>query len=172
MILLLLLPLQWRHNERDGVSNHRNLDWLLNTLFRRRSKKTSKLCVTGLCDGNFPHERPVAQKLFPFDYVTMTIVIPVLLVAMMYALVPWAARIWVATVLVNIGRFLCSVRKDFQLPDQSQCLEMMENAARLIFPKIQHIMSENMAILSWGEPSCPSNPSNAVIIMHEGVSVS
>ena len=46
--------LQWRHNERDGVSNHRRLDCLLKRLFRRRSKKTSKLPVTGLCEGNSP----------------------------------------------------------------------------------------------------------------------
>ena len=46
--------LQWRHNEHDGVSNHRRLECLLNRLFRRRSKKTSKLCVTGLCEGNPP----------------------------------------------------------------------------------------------------------------------
>ena len=45
---------QWRHNERDSVSNHRRHDCLLNRLFRRRSKKTSKLCVTGLCGGNSP----------------------------------------------------------------------------------------------------------------------
>ena len=43
-----------RHNERDGVSNHQHQDCLLNRLFRRRSKKTSKLCVTGLCAGNSP----------------------------------------------------------------------------------------------------------------------
>ena len=48
------ITLQWRHNERDGVSNHRRLDCLLNRMFRRRSKKTSKLCVTGLCEGNSP----------------------------------------------------------------------------------------------------------------------
>ena len=40
---------------------------------RRRSKKTSKLRVTGLCAGNspvtgeFPHKWPVARKMFPFD---------------------------------------------------------------------------------------------------------
>ena len=34
--------LQWRHNERDGVSNHQPHDCLLNRLFRRRSKKTPK----------------------------------------------------------------------------------------------------------------------------------
>ena len=46
--------LQWRHYERDGVSNHQPHDCLLNRLFRRRSKKASKLCVTGLCVGNSP----------------------------------------------------------------------------------------------------------------------
>ena len=46
--------LQWRHNERDGVSNHQPPGCLLNGLFRRRSKKTSKLRVAGLCVGNSP----------------------------------------------------------------------------------------------------------------------
>ena len=65
--------LQWRHNERDGVSNHRCLDCLLNRLLRRRSKKTSKLRVTGLCEGNppvtcgFPHKGSMTRKMFPFD---------------------------------------------------------------------------------------------------------
>ena len=36
-------PLQWRHNERHGVSNHQTHDCLLNRLSKRRSKKTSKL---------------------------------------------------------------------------------------------------------------------------------
>ena len=44
--------LRWRLNERDSVSNHQPHDCLLNRLFRRRSKKTSKLRVTGLCAGN------------------------------------------------------------------------------------------------------------------------
>ena len=34
------ISLQWRHNERDSVSNHRRLGWFRNRLFRRRSKKT------------------------------------------------------------------------------------------------------------------------------------
>ena len=46
------LPLQWRHNERDGVSNHRCLNCLLNHFLWRKSKKTSKLWVTGPCEGN------------------------------------------------------------------------------------------------------------------------
>ena len=32
-----VIVLQWRHNERDRVSNHRPLEYLLNRLFRRRS---------------------------------------------------------------------------------------------------------------------------------------
>ena len=47
-------PLQWRHDERDSISNHQPHDCLLNRLFRRRSPKTSKLRVTGLCAGNSP----------------------------------------------------------------------------------------------------------------------
>ena len=46
--------LWWCHNERDSVSNHQPHDCLLNRLFRHRSKKTSKLRVTGLCAGNSP----------------------------------------------------------------------------------------------------------------------
>ena len=41
--------LQWHHNGHDSISNHQPYDFLLNRLFRRRSKKTSKLCATGLC---------------------------------------------------------------------------------------------------------------------------
>ena len=44
--------LKWRHKERDGVSNHRRPDCLLNRLLKRRSKRTSKLRVTGRCEGN------------------------------------------------------------------------------------------------------------------------
>ena len=48
------IPLRWRHNGRDGVPIHRRLDCLPKRLFGRRSKKTSKLRVTGLCEGNSP----------------------------------------------------------------------------------------------------------------------
>ena len=69
--------LRWRHNDQDGVSNHQPHGCLLNRLFRRRSKKTSKLRVTGLCVGNSPgpvnspHKGPVTRKMFPFDDVIM-----------------------------------------------------------------------------------------------------
>ena len=48
------MTLHWRHNGRDGVSNNQPHGCLLNGLFRLRSKKTSKLRVTGLCAGNSP----------------------------------------------------------------------------------------------------------------------
>ena len=50
----LLVPLGWRHNGQDGVSNHQPHHCLLNRLFGWRSKKTSKLRVTGLCAENSP----------------------------------------------------------------------------------------------------------------------
>ena len=46
--------LRWRHNDHAGVSNHQPPGCLLNRLFRRKSKKRSKLRVTGLCAGNSP----------------------------------------------------------------------------------------------------------------------
>ena len=46
--------LRWRHNDHDSASNHQPHGCLLSRLFRRRSKKTSKLRVTGLCVGNSP----------------------------------------------------------------------------------------------------------------------
>ena len=69
--------LQLRHNDHDGVSNHQAHGCLLDRLFRRRSKKTSKLRVTGLCVGNSPglvnspHKGPVTRKMLPFDDVIM-----------------------------------------------------------------------------------------------------
>ena len=70
-----LRSIQWRHNERHGVSNHQSLGCLVNSLFRRRSKKT-KLRVTGLSAGNspvtgdFPAQRS-SNAESPFDDVIM-----------------------------------------------------------------------------------------------------
>ena len=49
-----LAALQWRHNERHGVSNHQHFDCLFSRLFRRTSKKTSNRRVSGLCRGDSP----------------------------------------------------------------------------------------------------------------------
>ena len=65
------VPLRWRHNGHVGVSNHQLHDCLHNCSFRRRSKKTSKFRVNGLCihrwPVNSPHKWPVTWKMFPFD---------------------------------------------------------------------------------------------------------
>ena len=69
--------LHWSHSDHDDVSNHQPHGCLLNRLFGRRSKKTSKLFVTGLCAGNSPgpvnspHKGSVTRKMFPFEDVTM-----------------------------------------------------------------------------------------------------
>ena len=72
IINIQYIALHWRHNDHDCVSNHQPYDCLLNRLFRRKSKKTSKLRVAGLCVGNSPgpvnspHKGPVTRKMFPF----------------------------------------------------------------------------------------------------------
>ena len=53
-VMTRIFSLQWRHNGRDGVPNHQPPDYLVNGLFRRRSKKTWKFRVTGLCAWNSP----------------------------------------------------------------------------------------------------------------------
>ena len=69
--------LQWRHNMRDNVSSHQHLHCLLNCLFRRIYKKTSKLRVTDLSvgyspvTGEFPAQKAITQKIFPYDDVIM-----------------------------------------------------------------------------------------------------
>ena len=54
LILNWTYSLHWRHNDHDGVSNHQPHGCLHNRLLRRKSKKTSKLRVTGLCVWNSP----------------------------------------------------------------------------------------------------------------------
>ena len=53
-ILETFWPLQWRSYGRDGASNHRRIECLLNRLFRHKSKKIPKLRVTSLCEENSP----------------------------------------------------------------------------------------------------------------------
>ena len=71
--------LQWCYNGCDGVSNHQSHDCLLNRLFRRKSKKTPKLHVAGLCEGNshvtgeFPAQKACNAEMFLFDDVIMHI---------------------------------------------------------------------------------------------------
>ena len=52
--MLRKFSLRWRYDGHDSVSNHQPRECLLNSLIKCRSKKTSKLRVTGLCAGNSP----------------------------------------------------------------------------------------------------------------------
>ena len=76
----VLWTVQWRNNGRYGVSNHQPRDCLLSRLFRRRSRKTAKFRVTGLCAGNppvtgeFPVQMASNAEMFPVDDVIMKIV--------------------------------------------------------------------------------------------------
>ena len=67
---VLKCTLQWRHNGRDGVSNHQPHHCLLNRLFRRSWKKTSKQGIHR-SPGNSPYKWPVTRKMFAFDDVIM-----------------------------------------------------------------------------------------------------
>ena len=78
LVNVSVFSLQWRHNDQNSVSNHQRLHCLLNRFFGHRSKKTSKLRVTGLCvrgihrwPVNSPHKRPVTRKMLPFEDVIM-----------------------------------------------------------------------------------------------------
>ena len=71
MCFLESVSLQWRHNRYDGVLNQQPRNCLLDCLFRRRSKKTSKLRVTGFCGrnslvtGEFPTQRASNMENVP-----------------------------------------------------------------------------------------------------------
>ena len=73
-------PLQWRHNERDGVSNHQPHDCLLNRLFKAQIKENINAprywplwgYVIHRWPVESPHKGPVTRKMFPFDDVIMT----------------------------------------------------------------------------------------------------
>ena len=74
----IIMSLQWGHNGHGSVLNHQPHNCLLNCLFRCRSKKTSKICVTGLCAGNSPrgpvkspHKWPVTRKMLTLDDIIM-----------------------------------------------------------------------------------------------------
>ena len=70
-------PLHWRHNERDGVSNHQPHDSLLNVNSgadqRKHHSAASLAFVWGvhLWPVNSPHKGSVTRKVFPFDDVIM-----------------------------------------------------------------------------------------------------
>ena len=70
-------PLQWRHNERVGVSNHQPTI-AYSTVYsgadeRKHQSPASLAFVWGIhrWPVNYPHKGPVTRKMFPFDDVIM-----------------------------------------------------------------------------------------------------
>ena len=69
--------LQWRHNERDGVSNYQARDFY-STVYsgtdeRKHQSSVSLTFVRGIHRWlvNSPHKWPITRKMFPFDDVFM-----------------------------------------------------------------------------------------------------
>ena len=70
--------LQWRHDERDGVSNQQHRDCLLNRLGadqRKHQSYASLAFVRGIhrLPVNYPHKGQSTRKIFPFDDVIMSL---------------------------------------------------------------------------------------------------
>ena len=64
--------LNWRHNRRNGVSNHQPHDCVLKTFFQAHIKENINAPRhRSLVMVNWPHKWPVTQKRFPFDDVIM-----------------------------------------------------------------------------------------------------
>ena len=69
--------LQWRHNERDGFSNHRRLDRLLNSRSCAGQRTYQSFAPMPFVRGihrwleNSQHKGPVTRKFFPFVDVIM-----------------------------------------------------------------------------------------------------
>ena len=75
--IIILISLQWRHNGRDGISNHQPHDYLLavdSGAYQRKHQRSASLAfVRGIhrWPVNSPHKGLVTRKMFPFDDVIM-----------------------------------------------------------------------------------------------------
>ena len=72
------IPLQWRHNQRNGVSNHQRVSIVYPTVCsgadpRQHQSSASLAFVRGINRWplNSAHKGPVTRKMFPFDDVIM-----------------------------------------------------------------------------------------------------
>ena len=77
-LLWELVSLQWRHNGRDGVSDHQPYDCSLNCIFKEQIKENfqSSASLASVREihrwpVNSPRKGPVTRKMFPFDDVIM-----------------------------------------------------------------------------------------------------
>ena len=76
ILIMLTIALQWRHNERNCVSNHQPRDCLLNRADQRKQQSSASLAfvrIIHLWPVNYSHKEPVTRKLFPLDEVIMAL---------------------------------------------------------------------------------------------------
>ena len=78
------ITLQWRNYERDGVSNHRRLNFVYSTVCSGADQRKHQSSALLTCEGNspitgefpavtgeFPAQKPVTRNIFLFDDVIM-----------------------------------------------------------------------------------------------------
>ena len=64
--------LQWRHNGRDGVSNHQPHDWFTQSFIQAQDQRKHQSSASlAFVPGFTPHKWPVTRKMLPFDDVIM-----------------------------------------------------------------------------------------------------
>ena len=94
--------LQWRHNERDGVSNHQPHDCLLNcysgTDERKHQRSASLAFVRGIqrWPVNSPHKGPITRKMFPLDDVIMMFAMTAFFCLLYGVMWEWSRPMWPA----------------------------------------------------------------------------
>ena len=70
----VLFTLQWRHIERDGVSNQQRLDCSLNRFLGADERKHQSSASLAFVRGTSLHKGPATRKIFPFDNVITYVV--------------------------------------------------------------------------------------------------
>ena len=98
------LALQWSHNERYGVSNHRRFECLFNLLFMQRSASLAFVREVHRWLMDSPHKGPGTRKMFPFDDVNMKHRIAVLSYMMDMMILSWENQIMMTSSNGNIFR--------------------------------------------------------------------
>ena len=137
------ITLHWRHSDYDGVSNHQHHVCLLNRLFRRRSKKISKLRVTGLCVGNSPgpvnstHKGPVTRKMFPLDDVIMKL----------FALI--TLSVWFLDLDVNWPKIHCLICTGILIINLRQSSDILRFIMGISIPISRRLFGKYTPELPW-----------------------
>ena len=124
------LTLQWRHYQCDGISNYQPYDCLLNRLFRCSWKKTSKLQVIDLCEGNLPGTSEIlAQTASNMENVSIRQCCHEQLDSKGFISL-WNEKImsldgWICKVLILIHWYKWNDRKDFPMQQISELKKIM-----------------------------------------------